>query len=190
MDHRGPELRRSGDALDGGRTGGLRPSLRFVLVLALVGSVGAAWSWSGGRPGEFSRTFASPDDLAREVLFLLEAGDVAGLHALALNEEEFEEHVWPEMPARQGIPVDFAWDDLDEKSQRALARTVARHGRRRYELLDVRFTEVTPYQTFLVHRRARLRVRDERGREGAIDVFGSVLEKDKRFKLFSFVVNR
>lgn len=44
-----------------------------------------------------SNTFATPEALAQAVLTGLASEDVAGLKALALSEQEFKDHVWPEL---------------------------------------------------------------------------------------------
>jgi hypothetical protein len=40
-----------------------------------------------------------------------------------------------------------------------------------------------------VYRDTRVRVRDETGKELNLDLFGSILEKNGRFKLFSYVTD-
>jgi len=178
-----------------------------VDTLGKAGSSASSWVWlsapavalvvvvplllSGAPTAQFERTYDSPKALAKEVLEGLAANDFEGLRALALSEAEFKDTIWPDMPVRGNFPVDYVWSDLRSKSTRALLRSLARHGGRRFELLDLRFKEgVTAYDTFVVYRQAQLLVRDEQGREGALDVMGSVVEKGGRYKLFSYVVDR
>ena len=82
------------------------------------------------------------------------------------------------------------WGDLRQKSDNALRRLVARHGGRRYTLTGVAFRgETTPYATYRVHREAVLDLLDEDGNELTLPLFGSILERDGEFKLFSYVVD-
>ena len=63
--------------------------------------------------------------------------DAEYLAGLALSELEFRTVVWPELPSsrpERGLPFEYVWGDLNQKSTNALRRLVARHGGRRYTL--------------------------------------------------------
>jgi hypothetical protein len=82
------------------------------------------------------------------------------------------------------------WGDLHQKSEAALDRTFAEHAGRRYTLVSVRFAgEVTRYPSYTVHRETVLRVRDEGGAEADVRLFGSSVEKDEAWKVFSYVIH-
>ncbi len=49
--------------------------------------------------------------------------------------------------------------------------------------------ETTQYSSFLVRRQTELTVREEGGDTRQLRLFGSLLEKDGVFKVFSFVVD-
>ena len=127
------------------------------------------------------------------MLDALAAGDVERLEALALSETEFRTVVWPELPSsrpERGLPFDYAWGDLRQKSNNALRRLIAGEAGQRYHLLAVEFDGgSTPYDTYTVHRESRLVVRGEDGAELQLRLFGSVLERDGAFKVFSYVVD-
>lgn len=135
----------------------------------------------------------SADELARAVLDALQQRDLEALRGLALSEQEFREHVWPELPAarpERNLPFSYVWGDLFQKSESMLLRTIEAHGGRHYELVRIGFRgETTPYASYLVHRDGELTIKDEEGVERQLRVFGSVLEKDGRFKVFSYVVD-
>jgi hypothetical protein len=143
------------------------------------------------RPPALAHTFSSEDALAERVLGALAARDITALQALPLSEGEFRDVVWPELPASRpdaNVPLDYAWRTLAQNSRGHLAKTVHEHGGRRYRLLRVQFDGgSTSFRSFTVHRRARLVVRDAEGRERQLRLFGSVLERDHEFKLFSYV---
>jgi hypothetical protein len=101
--------------------------------------------------------------------------------------------VWPELPAarpERNLPFSFVWGDLRQKSDAALAAVLEGYAGRRHELLGVRFLgATTQYPTYLVHRQTVLNVRDEAGMESYVRLFGSILERNGRFKVFSYVVD-
>ncbi len=138
-------------------------------------------------------TFDSPEAVAAAVLDALAANDVERLEALALSETEFRTVVWPELPSsrpERGLPFEYAWGDLHQKSNNALRRLIAREAGRRYHLLAVEFDgESTTYETYTVHRDSRLLIRGEDGAEEQVRLFGSILERGGEFKLFSYVVD-
>ena len=140
-----------------------------------------------------NNTHPSSQALATAVLDGLQRRDIATLRALALNEQEFREQIWPELPAarpERNLPFSYVWGDLRQKSEASLDRTVAQHAGRRYTLLSVRFAgEVTRYPSYTVYRETVLRVRDEAGAEADMRLFGSTVEKDEAWKVFSYVID-
>ena len=136
---------------------------------------------------------SSSQALAAAVLDAIARRDVATLRGLALNEQEFREHVWPELPAsrpERNLPFSYVWGDLRQKSETSLTQTMARHGGRRYTLVSLRFAgETTRYPSYTVYRETILKVRDDQAIEGDLRVFGSSLEKDDTWKVFSYVVD-
>jgi len=159
----------------------LAPLLASVLILGCTGP-----------RIPLANSHESPEALARAVLQALQVRDAEALLGLALNRQEFTEHVWPELPAarpERNLSASFVWGSLNQKSNLSLRNTLAAHGGRRYEFIAVRFLgETTQYQTYLVHRETELTVKDPEGEE-QIRIIGSMLEKDKRFKVFSYVVD-
>jgi hypothetical protein len=148
---------------------------------------------SCGSPPLLSNTYPSPEALATAVLNAVERRDTTSLRGLALSEEEFREHVWPELPAsrpERNLPFSYVWGDLRQKSDASLERTLARHGGRRYALVSLRAAgETTRYPSYTVSRDTVLRVRDETGVEQEMRIFGSVIQKESAWKVFSWVVD-
>jgi hypothetical protein len=140
-----------------------------------------------------SNTFASPEALAAAVLGAVERRDLAALRAVALSEQEFREHVWPELPAarpERNLPFSYVWGDLRQKSEASLAETLARHGGHRYALVSVRNDgATTQYPSYEVRRDTVLGVRDEAGMMVDLRVVGSIIRKDGMWKVFSYVVD-
>ncbi|HXG89920.1 MAG TPA: hypothetical protein VNJ02_16455, partial [Vicinamibacterales bacterium] len=117
----------------------------------------------------------------------------ARLRALALDEAEFRDHIWPQLPAarpERNLPLSYVWGDLHQKSDNRLRLTLAEHRGKRYELQRVRFDgETTAYAGFNVHRQAVFVVHDSSGAEQDLRVAGSLVEMDGVWKVFSFVVD-
>ena len=162
----------------------MRPGL--IVLLLLLGACGPLVP-------PLENTQASPSALAGAVLSALERRDLVALRALAVTEQEFRDHVWPELPAarpERNLPFSYVWGDLRQKSDASLSNTMAAHGGKHYDLVAVRsLGEVTPYETYLVHRETELAVKDVDGAAINLRVFGSILEKDGQFKVFSYVVD-
>ena len=142
---------------------------------------------------EFDNALDTPEALARAVLDAVAGNDRASLERLTLSEGEFHDLVWPELPAarpERNLPADYVWTDLHQKSRAALARLLARHGGRRYQLESVTFKgESTVYATIQVKRESELFVRDAEGTVHSLRAFGSMVNRRGRYKVFSYVVD-
>ncbi len=137
--------------------------------------------------------FDSPEEAARQALELLAAGDAESLSRLALSETDFREAVYPRLPAsrpERNTSAEFLWGMLHQRSRHALAFTLDRHRGQRYELIAVDFVgETTDYGPFQVHRETVLTVSAPDGERGTLRIFGSMLEQEGRYKIFSFVTD-
>jgi hypothetical protein len=155
-----------------------------VLVLGAGGCSGA--STLQGAEG-------SPTSVAAKVVSAFNAHDVSALEAAALTEHEFRDVVWPRLPAarpERNLSCDYVWNDLSSKSRLHLrARMEAWHSLR-YQVEGVRFDgETTDYGSYRVHRDAAVQLRTPDGRQVSARVFGSMIERDGRFKVFSYIVD-
>lgn len=164
----------------------LSATLVPVVACLLLASCGAS-------PARLAHSQDSPEALARAVVSALEQRDIDTLNKLAINEAELREHVWPELPAarpERNLPFSYVWGDLHQKSTARLGQTIAKHGGKEYKLVSMRFAGgTTPYKSYRVHRDSEITVTDAEGGTQQIRLFGSVLEKDGRFKVFSYVID-
>ena len=163
----------------------LQPDLRALLLLLAV------LAPSCNRTPPLATTHESPEALASAVLDAVADGDRERLEALALDESEFRDHVWPSLPAareERNLPFSYVWGDLRQKSSQSLDATLAGHGGQRYELEQVDFEGVTDYGPYRVHRRASFVVRGGTV-TSPLRLCGSMIEKDGRWKVFSYVVD-
>jgi hypothetical protein len=162
-------------------------SLSRLLFAASLAGVGCS-----AAPSPLANTFESKEAVASAVLRAFQTGDVAALRSLALNENEFRNLVWPELPAsrkERNLPFDYVWNDLAGKSEahlRQRANDLRDHG---YSFVSIAFKGNTDeYDNFRVFRDSELVLRGQQGEERK-RIFGSVIEQNGRFKVFSYVVD-
>jgi len=161
-------------------------TLRVLVVLGLLAGAGCT-----AKP-PLANTFNTPEAVAGAVLEAIQRGDRSRLQALALSEDEFKNHVWPDLPAarpERNLPMSYVWGDLQQKSNQQLTATLRNHAGRHYELRAVTFADVTRYSHFRVHRQATFRVREPGGEQTDLRVSGSMIELDGIWKVFSYVVD-
>ena len=170
------------------------PAVGAALTLLVVaGVVPRAPGWSGVLgPTALANTEGSPEALARRVMDAMQAGDLDRLRALALTEQEFRAHVWPALPAarpERNVPFDFVWERLEQNSEGHLRQTVAATRGAPLTLRQVRFAgPASRYGDVVVRRSTELVLAAPDGTEWVVRLFGSTIEQDGRYKVFSYVV--
>lgn len=163
---------------------------RGIVFLGLAAVLATAACGPSREP--LAGTRESPRAVAEALLDAVAADDGAALQSLALSEQEFRQHVWPDLPAarpERNLPFSYVWGDLRQKSAAGLARTQSAHGGRRYRLQDVRFSGKTSYPGYTVHRDGVLVVEGPGGQEEELRLCGSMIEQDGRWKVFSYAVD-
>jgi hypothetical protein len=140
-----------------------------------------------------ANTLENPEAVGRALLDALAQRDRRRLDALALNEREFRDHVWPDLPAarpERNLPFSYVWGDLHQKSRLALSDVIEQYGGKRFELRRVRFLgKSTQYAHSTVHRASVFDAVDASGNEVALRLCGSLIQKDDGWKVFSYVVD-
>jgi hypothetical protein len=141
-----------------------------------------------------SHTLDSPASVASAVVEALNRRDIAALERLAVTEDEFHHVVWPKQPAARpgrNIPWDYAWKDLAGKSRLQLrGRAAEWPADRGYTVVDISFGgDTTDYETYRIFRESQVTLRDRDGAITKTRIFGSLIEQDGRYKVFSFVVD-
>jgi hypothetical protein len=143
-------------------------------------------------PRYLAHAAESPEALARNFLAALAVTDIPALKRTRITKDEFTWYVWPELPASRlpNVTSDFAWSQATLNSLSGLAGLLNQYSGRRFELVGIRFAGGTKdLPSYRVHYDSRVRVRDESGDEYELKLFGSMLEMDGRFKLFSHVID-
>lgn len=166
--------------------------LRAAGTVVLAAALAAGGCASEAR-APLSHSFASAQEAASAVLAGLATGDRDGLIDLAVDQHEFRQVIWPELPSSRpevGLPWDYAWRQLNLNSRARLAMTMAEHRGRRYQLQSVRFAgETTRHPSFVVHRDTEVVVLGPDGAPRTLRLFGSMVEQGGRWKIFSYVVD-
>lgn len=140
-----------------------------------------------------SRTFQDGYDSIESLIFslldALEKKDTMRLVKAMISEKEFSDWLWWEFPGSvpENAPLDFAWDNLARKSDRGLRWLLSDYGGQKLRYVSHRFEEGTDkYQTFAVHSKTRVVVKDSLGEERVMTQIGSVVEMNGKFKLMSY----
>ena len=172
--------------------GSRRRAGRLLPVALLAGILAGAANC--GRAPALEWGLASPQAVAEAVVTALDARDAAALERLSVNEQEFRDVVWPRQPAarpERNIPWEYAWRTLAARSRHQLKGRLSEWARgRRATVVGVTFAgETTDYGSYRVHRRSVVTLRDPAGRVETIRVFGSLIEQDGRYRVFSYVVD-
>ena len=164
----------------------------FVVLIASAVLFASLGAWRA-RPTPLANTAASPETLAETVIAAMRAGDLDRLRVLALTEDEFRAHVWPALPAarpERNVPFEFVWERLQQNSESHLRHTAAGLGEAPLELRGVRFSgDTTEYGDVIVHRGTQIVVAAADGTDHVIRLFGSMIEQDGAWKVFSYVVD-
>ena len=184
MDDDGAELR------SGGSGRWARPAGRAVLLVTL------ALAWACGAPAgpePRARVFASKEAAAQAVADAIASRDGARLTALAVSEREFRARVWPALPASRaevGMPADYVWADTSAKSRGHLAQILQEHGGQPLAVERVSFSgPPVDYGAFRIHPKASLTVRQVSGARAVVRLFGSMMETDGGWTIFSYIVD-
>lgn len=165
---------------------------RAPLLLLLWGAVACSEAPAASEPGPdaFPGSAGSLDALGATALNALIAADTARLETLRLSESEHNDVVFPELPAGRpevGYPVDLAWENIELRNARDVARQI-RWFRDRVVTpgRTVCSGQTQTFETFVVHTDCVVRFQDSE--EGALEVvlFEDVLERDGGFKIFRF----
>lgn len=161
-----------------------------IAVVALLLTTLFPGCGSTPQPG-WSDSADSPEALAAAVLDALASADEARLSQLALSDAELRDTVWPHLPASRdevGMPWPYFWREHAQRNLGFMTALLARHGGQRYALGSMSFAGRTTYGDVTIHREPVLDIRTASGTE-QVRLFGSMAERDGRWKLYSYVVD-
>jgi hypothetical protein len=134
----------------------------------------------------------SAEAVANRVLEALAKKDEESLKNLVVTKDEFCTQVWPELPSSKinNLTCDWVWGAFGPSSLIGMHDILAQQGGQHYSLVRLRYAKgTTEYKGFKVHEDARVVVKDSAGQEKELKLFGSILEYDGQFKLFSYITD-
>lgn len=132
----------------------------------------------------------TPEDLGQAVVAALNAQSEEDLHSLRVDEEQYAKELWPEFPSSRpelNFTPEFAWGNMNKKCLQGVAKWIRLYGGKNYEFVRIQFTKPTqPYDTFKLRRGTILTIRTSDGEERDLRILGSVVEKEKYYRLLSY----
>lgn len=163
----------------------------LVLVISLVGGLSISCGQKQSQVVSCPGSAASIEELVSRFLDKLKQEDREGIAAMALNRDEFEQNVWPYLPASEpdtNMTVDFVWGQLSVRSRSFLASLSSRYAGRDYRLQSIRVTGGREEgDGFTLYREVKLLLEETKGEQRELKLFGSVIEIKGCYKIFSFV---
>lgn len=148
------------------------------------------WVVAQLRPPRLRHGASSPEELGRQVLAALQEGDIQALESLALSEEEFRNFVWPELPVsnpKTNVPLDYVWGDVQLRSQARLQQLLGTLKGERFALVRVSHRGPrTDYPTHRAYSDFGIVLRDPEGREREYLLFGTLIEMEGVWKVYSY----
>lgn len=162
-----------------------------ALTLVLLCAISCSQIPADRPPPRLRHAQPSMEALGRQVLRALRDEDKQALMDLALSKDEFEKFIWPELPVsnpKTNVPIDFVWNELYRRSVSHLARILQDLGGRKVSLVRVRHRgEITEYRTHTAYPDMEVLLRDEQsGEEKEYPLFGTLVEMDGVFKIYSY----
>jgi hypothetical protein len=114
--------------------------------------------------------------------------DRVALQGFLLSREEYETHLWPELPDREYTPFEFVWSLNEANSRKGLSQLLSTYGGLELELVSIRFTEEPEvHDSFTLHPGAEVTVRRaDTGDEGVLPSFDVLVEYGGGWKLLNY----
>ena len=128
----------------------------------------------------------TPDELGKAVVEALNNNSETELHRLRADKTQYINDLWPQFSS-PGMTGEFAWGNLNKKCIRGTAKWLKTHGGQNLEFVRIAFTKPTEdYQTFKLRRGSILTVKNAKGTQMDLKILGSVIEKDRYYRLLSY----
>lgn len=118
----------------------------------------------------------------------LQAADDEALAALAVNRDEYETLLWPELPDRNHVTFDFVWGMSMPRTRKARRAAIDDYGGMPLEFVRVEVGQEKEFHgSFTLHRDSRMWVRNtETGQEGQLPLMDVLVEMGGGWKFLNF----
>jgi len=132
----------------------------------------------------------TPEELGKAVVAALNAQSEEDLHRLRVDKDMYMNELWPAFQAQRpalNFTADFAWGNLNKKCLTGVTKWIRRYNEKNYAFVRIQFTEPTQtYDGFQLRRGTVLTVKTPDGVEHDLRILGSVVEKDRYYRLLSY----
>ena len=146
--------------------------------------------WVGCEKQGWTDSLDSPDQLGLAVVEALNRKDIEALNRLRVQREAYLGWIWPAFPASRppnNFPGDFAWSNLNKKCNIGMKKWIARYGGHNLKFVGIRFDRPQEtYDGFQLLRGTVLTLQNATGEKRDLEILGSVVVKDDRYKLLSY----
>ncbi|RKU31034.1 hypothetical protein C6499_05240 [Candidatus Poribacteria bacterium] len=155
----------------------------LAVLLVYSSSVGCEQS-------TWKESLDSPDQLGLAVVDALNNKDIEQLNRLRVQREAFLDWIWPKFPASRppsNFPGDFAWSNLNKKCNIGMKKWSDRYGGHNLKFVGIRFDRPSEtYDGFQLLRGTVLTLQNAAGEKRELQILGSVINKNNRYKLLSY----
>lgn len=153
----------------------------------LRGAIGAA-------EGSLESLAGSPRELVEQALTAFERRDTAALVELLVDRDEFMRIVYPELGAHFAAARDtrsetkaFLWETQRLNALKGMRKALREVGGEKLELVSIEFREGEKrFPSYRLFEGTQVRVRDSSGASATLHALGSIIERERRYKLMSF----
>ena len=132
----------------------------------------------------------SPDQLGLAVVDALNKKDIEALDRLRVQRKAYLDWIWPAFPASRppsNFPGNFAWSNLNQKCNMGMKKWISRYGGQALKFVSIRFDRPQEtYDRFQLLRGTVLMLQNAAGEKRELQILGSVVVKDNRYKLLSY----
>ncbi len=147
-------------------------------------------SWVGCETSVWKEGLDSLDQLGLAVVDALNRKDIAQLNRLRVQRQEYLAWIWPAFPASRppsNFPGEFAWSNLNTKCNIGMRKWMNRYGGQHLQFVSIRFDQPQEnYDGFHLLRGTVLTLQNAAGEKQELEILGSVVVKNGRYKLLSY----
>jgi len=167
-----------------------RPALRGLALCILAAALSLTTPPGGNAGGRLENAAPSMEALAARVIEAMVQEDSQTLRGLALSEEGFRQYVWPELPVsdtRTNVSFDYVWKEVAYRSTMWMNRLTKDLSGRNVKLVRVLHRgKAFRYRSHCAWSDMMVVLSDESGQEREYPLFGTLIEMDRRFKVYSY----